>query len=328
MSTLLRHWTLLQRIPRYPRHVTTVALMEHLQQHGFAVTLRTVQRDLLDLSSSFSLTCDEGRPARWYWTPDAPQLSLPGMDPLVALAFRLSDLFLQKLLPPTVRASLAPYRDSAERVLEAVPDNPLSRWPARVRVLPRGQPLEAPPIATAVLEAVYEAVLKGRCLQAHYTPRSTGQARVYRLHPLGLVVRDQVIYLVGRPEPHEEARQFALHRFEQAEVLHEPLRPPAGFNLDAYIAERQFDLPSGAAIALCLRCGRLLAEHLREMPLSADQTLTEEDGGRCTVTATVADTQQLRWWLQGFADQVEVRAPATLRAEFAATAQRLLTLYG
>jgi predicted DNA-binding transcriptional regulator YafY len=47
-----------------------------------------------------------------------------------------------------------------------------------------------------------------------------------------------------------------------------------------------------------------------------------------TVQATVADTQQLRWWLLGFGDKVEVLGPAGLRAEFAALAARLAARYG
>ncbi|MHB8493736.1 MAG: WYL domain-containing protein [Casimicrobiaceae bacterium] len=59
------------------------------------------------------------------------------------------------------------------------------------------------------------------------------------------------------------------------------------------------------------------ADHLQETPLSEDQTIEDAADGRVRVRASVLDTPQLRWWLLGIADGVEVVAPAALRREFA-----------
>jgi predicted DNA-binding transcriptional regulator YafY len=40
------------------------------------------------------------------------------------------------------------------------------------------------------------------------------------------------------------------------------------------------------------------------------------DNGQSLFRATVRDTGQLRWWLLGFADQIEVLKPEALREEF------------
>ena len=69
------------------------------------------------------------------------------------------------------------------------------------------------------------------------------------------------------------------------------------------------------------------AAHLRETRLSARQTLRYCPDGRVRVTARVRDTQQLRWWLLGFGDLVEVIGPETLREEFAETAWEMHRLY-
>ena len=70
------------------------------------------------------------------------------------------------------------------------------------------------------------------------------------------------------------------------------------------------------------------AAHLRETRLSARQILRYCPDGRVRVAATVRDTLQLRWWLQGFGEQVEVIGPESLREEFAETAQEMHRLYG
>jgi predicted DNA-binding transcriptional regulator YafY len=62
--------------------------------------------------------------------------------------------------------------------------------------------------------------------------------------------------------------------------------------------------------------------------LCADQKIGQEQNGFVRVSGTVADTQQLRWWLLGFGDKVEVLAPASLRAEFTQIADAMSGFYG
>ena len=69
------------------------------------------------------------------------------------------------------------------------------------------------------------------------------------------------------------------------------------------------------------------ATHLRETPLSPDQRVTNLSDGKVQVEATVKDTSQLRWWLQGFGSLVEVVGPNGLREEMAETAQKMAGRY-
>jgi WYL domain len=61
--------------------------------------------------------------------------------------------------------------------------------------------------------------------------------------------------------------------------------------------------------------GDTYPDHLRETPLSADQTIT------------VQWTPQLEWWLLGFGAGVTVLAPAALRDKIAHTAHSMAALY-
>ncbi len=79
---------------------------------------------------------------------------------------------------------------------------------------------------------------------------------------------------------------------------------------------------------LKLRFKATPAAALYETPLSEDQVITPlEDKGWVLVTATVADTDQLHWWLLGFGSQVEVLEPLELREKFQAIARSLLDVY-
>ena len=71
---------------------------------------------------------------------------------------------------------------------------------------------------------------------------------------------------------------------------------PAGFNLEKYLSEEQaLQYPWGGEILLYALFDAEAAAHLRETRLSARQTLRDYADGRVRVTATVRDTEQLRW---------------------------------
>jgi hypothetical protein len=152
-DTILRFLTMLRMLPRAPRKIETATMERKLHDEGYAVTRRTIQRDLHQLARTFPLLCDEHRPAGWCWAPEAPLIDLPGMDPTTALTFILVERFLTPLLPRSTLGHIQPYVTQARRILDALPTNALGRWPSKVRVIHRGPPLPLPEIDEAVLEA-------------------------------------------------------------------------------------------------------------------------------------------------------------------------------
>lgn len=320
-DSLMRQWTMLQHIPRQPWGISTVQLHDKLHCEGYDVTLRTVQRDLNTLSGKFALICtSEGQQQHWAWLADAPVLNIPGLSPATALALRLAELHLTPILAPEALRALRPHFEAAKYVLNEG-GSQLGQWPQRVRVLTRSQPLLTPDVDPEVYGHICRGLLEGRQLYAHYRPRSrASELQSYRLHPLGLVVRDPVSYLVATLRDYPDVRQLALHRFESVELLEDPVLAPDGFELDSYIHEqRAFDLPeSSDTVALHLRINLGVAGHLAEAPLSADQQLDERDDGCFDLRATVPLTAQLRWWLLGFGQAVQVVEPHTLREDLAA----------
>jgi predicted DNA-binding transcriptional regulator YafY len=113
----------------------------------------------------------------------------------------------------------------------------------------------------------------------------------------------------------------------EAKVLGAPGEIPDGFNLDKYIASGELDFSIGGEIQLKALFSKGAAFHLEERPLSDDQTIVEQGDGCMLVTATVQDTSELRWWLLGFGDGVEVIAPIALRKEFQQIASSMHSRY-
>jgi predicted DNA-binding transcriptional regulator YafY len=71
----------------------------------------------------------------------------------------------------------------------------------------------------------------------------------------------------------------------------------------------------------------LLCDGHHDTLLGADQVIEELDDDRALVRATVQDTAELHWWLLGFGELVEVRAPAALREQFRQRAGAMAALY-
>jgi predicted DNA-binding transcriptional regulator YafY len=149
------------------------------------------------------------------------------------------------------------------------------------------------------------------------------------LNPLGLVSKDGMLYLVATEWNYKDPTHYALHRFVSAECSENVALVPDGFDFNRYVGEQEaFGYPeSSDPIALEVLVSQDIANHLSERPLSKDQKIALLSEDQCRVTATVSDTQELRWWLRGFGAQLEVLKPATLRKEFKADALDLAEQY-
>lgn len=329
-ETLYRQWVMLAHIPRYPRRVSVHDLMTTLHGEGYSIDKRTVQRDLNKLSISFPLSCDmEGRTNYWFWVKEAAVVDLPGMEPVTALAFEMAESYLLPLLPKATLDLLLPYFKRAKEVLENHTSSGLHAWSNKVRVIEQGPSLQKPVIPPEIQQTVYQALLEEKCLKANYHARNKGQAREYIIHPLGLVSRQSVLYLICTLWDYKDIKHFALHRFTETEILDSPSQQPDGFSLTSYIEQDQEFAykQSQNLIKLEVLFDKRTAQHLIETPLSSNQVVTEHDEDRMLLTAELPDTLELRWWLQGFGDNAEVLAPTEMRAKFIELSKKLMSLY-
>ncbi|MBN2358049.1 MAG: hypothetical protein JXR83_01260 [Deltaproteobacteria bacterium] len=71
-DTIHRLLLLLNWIPRLPHKVDAATLHARVREAGIEVELRTIQRDLVNLSRMFPIVNDERfKPLGWSWAQDA-----------------------------------------------------------------------------------------------------------------------------------------------------------------------------------------------------------------------------------------------------------------
>lgn len=325
-----RKLDLLCSIPRRPQKISTVELQNRLAQLGYQVSLRSIQRDLIALSTEFPLDADGAKPQGWSWIADAPAMVMPAMGFDSAVGLSMIQSQIRDVLPSAVRAYLDPWVEIARKSIASQPGR---RRPPRLsdwfRVLPRSMPFRAPSIRADIHHAVVDGLLSRRQLVLRYRAQSRGTVKEYIAHPLALVVVDVSAYLVCTINEYPEPRMLAMHRILIARPTSDAVRVLDEFNLDRYIAEGHFGVRfSDQLIRLNIRLRKMWADLLVEAPVATDQAVSCDVEGWRAVSATVSDTIQLRRWLHGYGADVEVLAPPALRREFAAAAIATAQLYG
>lgn len=299
--------------------VTAQTLAELLE-----VSKRTIYRDIDELSAAGVPVYAERGPDGGFALLDGFRLQLTGLTTAETEALSLAgvpaaaaDLGLSraasdgrlKLLAALPEAS----RAGAERVAERFHLDPVD-WYRRHRVPPQ-------------LATVAEALWADRRLEVSYESWSRTARR--RIDPLGLVLKAGRWYLVARAGTKD--RIYRLDKILDASVTDERFERPTGFGLaaawQAAVAGFEASLRRGTAT---LRAAPSSLDRLERLGADMAEPLlaaTPDADGWREATVPIEGVAHAAALLLGFADEIEVRAPAELREELARRARRVVGLY-
>jgi len=314
-SVILRQWELLKLLPSRGTGRTASELTKELNNAGYNITKRQVERDLNELMEAFALDKnDSSIPHGWKWVLGA-SVDLPGMTLTEALSLRLVEETLKPLLPVSLWEGLdARFRQAEKQLAALSKENRKAKWASKVRTVTPTMPLVPPAIDSVVLATVQDALLADLQIEVDYRAMRDEESKIRRLHPLALVNRGSVTYLIAYTSEYDEVRLYALHRIRNATRTSDTVKRPADFDLDEYIQAGGLHFGNGKNIRLNAWVSQSLARILEETPLSKDQKLKiDEDGDWIRLSATVADSWQLIWWLMSQGSSIEVVAPVALR---------------
>jgi len=351
-ATTLRRLKIIELLSKQPgKKFSVVALREMLNSAGVGVSVRTLQRDLNALLADHRIGADQKNPQGWSWVSNETWLDAIRVDAHTALALLLSQEQLKRILPPNSWRHLTPILQKAEEVLADLSDTgSVGSWLDRIAVLPWGPPLQAPSLDPRIHETVTQAVLEGRQLELNYRASNGETVKKHRVNPLGLVYREQILYLVSfvpswiteveeeDDEETEEAKEaypvdkeqillLALHRIQKAVALTTPITEPPGFRLREYAEKHVFsETKAEGEFEITFRIRKEAGQFLLETPLSKDQK-AQPKRDWIYVTATVPDTWQCIWWIQSFGSAIEVLNPPETRKKFVEMTKGLTKLY-
>jgi len=315
-GAIARQWEVLKIIPSArSQGLKPSDFKNELNDRGYEVSLRTVQRDLKALAEVFDIDCEPGdkNETFWRWQSGA-KLDIQSLELTDALTLRLIETSLRPLLPASVLKALEPRLQNAAEKLDAVnSSNSVSGWANKVASVLPMVPFIPPKIDPNVLETVQDCLLKDFVITCRYRSVAAEKPKELTLHPLGLVQRGPVTYLIATAFHYEEPRPFALHRMSGLANTYDSVKRPKGFSLKQFIDDGGMGFGEATPINLVARISPMLARELEETKLSAHQKI-RPDGDWFRIEATVQDTWQLRWWLLSKAVDLTILEPTELRS--------------
>lgn len=152
---------LLRRIPRNSK-VSASELHEQLSSIGIERDLRTIQRQLENLSEHFDIERDDrNKPYGYRWMERSRGLGLPILSEQESLLLTLAEQHLKNLLPESLMKSMSSFFYQARSNLNHQTNTKLQQeWLSKVRVVSTTQPLLPPKINPGVFEEVSNALYK------------------------------------------------------------------------------------------------------------------------------------------------------------------------
>ena len=122
-------------------------------------------------------------------------------------------------------------------------------------------------------------------------------------------------------------RTFKIERIRDVRVTGRSFEPPEGATLERDLRRGWDIIADQEPVDVVLRFSAAVASRVREARWHPTETVTAEPDGSLTWRATVAGPIEIRLWILSWGDDVEVLAPAALRADVAATHARAAARY-
>ena len=186
------------------------------------------------------------------------------------------------------------------------------RWRKRVRVIPENIRFKEAKINPDLRHKIYKAVFDGRQIKGLYRKRGAKNADSRHVHPLGIVVKGSITYLICMmDEDRINPRYLPIHRFEKIKIIeNSKIFQPSGFDLDKFLHKNNlgFEL-SDKLYTFEAIFDKTMAAHLAETKLNDTQIVKEISESSLYVKARVPDTVQFQQWLMSFGDKVEILSP-------------------
>jgi len=327
-DSLLRHLIILHHLPEYPTKVTTRNLLEALEYEGIHTSIRTIQRDLETLSSLgiFGISADkQSKPAGWYWIRQARRLQIPYMDINTAIAFSLIESQSESLLPAAIRDQIKPFFKQSNDILSERND-----WLSKIS---RGKPRRSLnySVDAQSRDIIYQALDEGKCISAKIGRFFSNAEMKYitysPLHPIGLRVEQDDVYLIAHTGDPSKITWFALYRFKGVEILEYDADFSKAYDLnDAYNKKKLTDT-FNRNITLEVEVATGALQELLLYPLGEEQTLIANQHNRHRLSVVTDDDRILRRRLLSLGAHITVISPASLGAYLKNEVKKMLQQY-
>ncbi|HWP34991.1 MAG TPA: WYL domain-containing protein [Thermodesulfobacteriota bacterium] len=171
------------------------------------------------------------------------------------------------------------------------------------------------------------AVRERKPLAIEYLTQSRGELTRRVVDPYHLHNHAGAWYLIGFDHRTRSVRTFHLSRVRKAALQSKSFERPTDFDIKAYLRE-SFAMMRGARIEqVAVRFDPDQARYVAERTWHPTERREWSRDGRLTLRFELSGLEGVKRWVLSYGSHAEVLAPASLRREVAAEAQRMAALY-
>lgn len=178
-----------------------------------------------------------------------------------------------------------------------------------------------------ILDDVNRAISSHNPIEIGYFVATRSEMTRRIVEPYGLTFRFGAWYVIGHCRLRNEVRTFAIDRIRRLKVLDEHFRYPKDFDMETYL-QRGWSLQADAGQEkVVLHFNKEIASWISTCKFHPHQKIILQPDGSALFQVTVAGVEEIKHWVLGFGEKVEVLSPQSLRDSIREIAERMAQNY-
>jgi predicted DNA-binding transcriptional regulator YafY len=285
-----------------------------------SVSERTIYRDLEAIESELGVPVWEEGPKRGI----AEGYALP---PIPFTLPEALNIFLSARLMQNYSRKYNPHMASTFMKLNSVVPSPLREQIQRTIDWLDKQPRNDRQLA--ILGKLAEAWVSQHQVRIRYKTLAEEEPteRVIEPYFIEPAAPGHSSYVIAYSHRAGAIRTFKVERIENIQILEDTYTIPPDFDAIDYLSSSWGIIIDGEVETIRLRFSPRVARIIAETVWHPSQVLEPQDNGALIMILKVTNTIDLRAWILGWGEEVEVLEPAELRKGIVKTAQALLSAY-
>lgn len=177
-----------------------------------------------------------------------------------------------------------------------------------------------------MFKLIYEATIAKKRLSLNYYSMETKKLSKRIIDPYAFKFNFGIWYLIGFCHLRNEIRTFRIDRIRKIEIIEENFKVPKSFDIDEYF-KGSWGIIRGQKIKVTLKFTKEIADFVSECIWHPSQKLTKNKDGILNAEFEVEGLSEIKIWILGFGENVEVLKPEELREELRNTAAKIKEIY-
>ena len=178
-----------------------------------------------------------------------------------------------------------------------------------------------------MLDTISKAISSHNPVDISYYVIARNEITKRRVDPYGLTFRFRAWYLIGYCHLRQDVRTFGVDRIRSVRVVNDHFKYPKDFDLEEYL-ERGWSLQADAQREdVVVRFDKEIAPWIAGCKFHPHQKITTQPDGSALFEVTVAGLDEIKHWILGFGDKVEVLKPDSLRDSIASACRKMAYMY-